>query len=371
MDFWTSVKRVTMSPRDACSVVDQEELRKMSLESVVQVMFGSCTAPVIPSSSGQENPSPSAVTPATVVTTTMPELTPKKSRSYNTKSLDFGVDPDALYRSLFSDNHLKAEEAVAHLREQLEQQQRKAAAGKSRVPGVFHVSTPPRKAAAETSRTTNQLEMEETQTTADSPASSGNCPLLDSSFDDGISMITQHTLDLIVEDLQEQQLRRVHSDLTQDPIEEVEESWKQTVQPDRFSSSPFRTTRSSNRSHCTAHTKRSNGTKGTKSTQSSNTTDFADVWQKEEQKYWDGVVKEEEEVRTPSAIAEDTVHSGRQQRYPRTPTVSRQARLLSSNRSSAEVRMKQMKNGFPQILLIFFVLDLTYLPILFPAFEIV
>jgi hypothetical protein len=312
MDLWTSVKRVTMSPRESCSVVDQEELRKMSLESVVKVMFGSCTSAANP---GMDDPQ-----------TSVPELSPRKSRSYS-KSPDMGMDldPDSLYRSLFSDNHLRAEEAVAHLREQLDQQ-RKAAAHKSAsgkgVPGVFHVSTPTRKAAAERAPPAAEL-------LEDSAAD------LSKSFEDGISVITQYTLDLIIADREGPELHRVHSDLTQDPIEEVEESWKQTIRPSRFSSSPLRMGRSSNRSHCTAHTKRSQETKGTKSTQSSNTHEFADVWQREEQKYWNEVVKEEDggfeaEERTVSALHH-------QKKFFRARELTRKARFLSSNRSSADV----------------------------------
>ena len=309
MDLWTSMKRVTMSPREGCSVVDQEELRKMSLESVVKVMFGSCTAPA--NNPGMEDPP-----------TFVPELSPRKSRSY-TKSPDMGLDPDSLYRSLFSDNHLRAEEAVAHLREQLDQQRKaaaKSASGKG-VPGIFHVSTPTRKAAEEVAPPKAEL----LEDSAD----------LSASFEDGISLITQYTLDLIDADREGPELHRVHSDLTQDPIEEVEESWKQTIQPNRFSSSPLRTARSSSRSYCTAHTKRSQETKGTKSTQSSNTHEFADVWQREEQKYWDEVVKEEDVGGTDEEAVVTGLH--RQKKFFRARELTRKSRFLGSSRSSADV----------------------------------
>jgi len=307
MDLWTSVKRVTMSPREGCSVVDQEELRKMSLESVVKVMFGSCTSPANP---GMEDPQ-----------TSVPELSPRKSRSFP-KSPDMGMDPDSLYRSLFSDNHLRAEEAVAHLREQLDQQRKaaaKSASGKG-VPGIFHVSTPTRKAAEELAPKAELLE-----DSAD----------LSASFEDGISLITQYTLDLIVADSEGPELHRVHSDLTQDPIEEVEESWKQTIQPSRFSSSPLRMARSSNRSYCTAHTKRSQETKGTKSTESSNTHEFADVWQREEQKYWDEVVKEEDVEGTDAEVVVTGLH--RQKKFFRARELTRKSRFLGGSRSSTDV----------------------------------
>jgi hypothetical protein len=253
-------------------------------------------------------------------TPTLNKVSPRKSRSY-TKSPDPAVDPDSLYRSLFSDNHLRAEEAVAHLREQLDQQRKAAKAATKGVPGVFLVSTPPRRAG-------------EPPPTSDATDTSA---LQSTSFDDGISIITQCTLDLIAMDHDEVDIHRVHSDVTQDPMdgEGVEESWKETVNPRLDSCSPLRMGRSSSRSHCTVHTKRSQGTKGTKSTESTQTNEFANVWQREEQKYWEEMVKEEDG----GFAVDDSVLSGRQKKFFRARELSRKARLLSSNRSSAEVSL--------------------------------
>jgi hypothetical protein len=138
-------------------------------------------------------------------------------------------------------------------------------------------------------------------------------------------------------DHDEVDIHRVHSDVTQDPMdgEGVEESWKETVNPRLDSCSPLRMGRSSSRSHCTVHTKRSQGTKGTKSTESTQTNEFANVWQREEQKYWEEMVKEEDG----GFAVDDSVLSGRQKKFFRARELSRKARLLSSNRSSAEVSL--------------------------------
>lgn len=301
-DLWSSMKRASLAPREGCSA-DQEEMHKMSLESVVTVVFGACTSGVNP---GVDEPP-----------TTMRDMSPQKTRS-NPNSLGSKADPDRLYRSLFADDYLRAEEAVAHLREQLDQQRKEARnVGPKEVPRMFPVSSPPRKKT-------------ELPTTIE-PTNSG--AMRDASFDDGISIITQNTLDLVAKEYEGDDILRVFSDVTQDPIEELEESWKQTVDPGFVPSSPHHLVRSSNRSHCTSHTKRSHGTKGTKSTQSTLTHEFANVWQREEQKYWDDVVKEEEK----GFSALEAIVSTRQKKITRAREASRKARMLSSNRSSAEV----------------------------------
>jgi hypothetical protein len=97
-------------------------------------------------------------------------------------------------------------------------------------------------------------------------------------------------------------LDRVHSDVTQDPVEALEESWKNTVDPNRGSSphrmsSPLRFQRTG-RSHGTLNTKQ---TIGTKSTMSSQINEFASVFGKDEQQYWQDVVQEQDESQDPTA----------------------------------------------------------------------
>jgi hypothetical protein len=97
-------------------------------------------------------------------------------------------------------------------------------------------------------------------------------------------------------------LDRVHSDVTQDPVEALEESWKNTVDPKRGlsphrMSTPLRFQRTG-RSHGTLNTKQ---TIGTKSTMSSQTNEFASVFRKDEQQYWQDVVQEQDESQDPAA----------------------------------------------------------------------
>jgi hypothetical protein len=201
---------------------------------------------------------------------------------------------------LFSDGHLRAEEAVCHLREQMEQRNTGERSPKSpsplkgkevSVPGMFPASFP--------SAQTRQIDIP--NMSQDPPLS---VPYSKKSFDDGISIITQYTLDEEAKMYQEENdlLLTVHSDITQDPIEEVEESWKHTVDPNRGDShslrrqqkgmSPLALTRQG-RSHGTMNTKQSRGTMGTKSTMSTQTNEMASLWKKEEQKYWHDLVEQD------------------------------------------------------------------------------
>jgi hypothetical protein len=97
-------------------------------------------------------------------------------------------------------------------------------------------------------------------------------------------------------------LDRVHLDVTQNTVEALEESWKNTVDPNRGSSpnqmsSPLQFQRTG-RSHGTFNTKQ---TIGTKSTMSSQTNKFASVFRKDKQQYWQDVVQEQDESQDPAA----------------------------------------------------------------------
>lgn len=259
-----------------------EDMNKMSLESVIRVMFGSCTV-------GRADEAERSVGPQRDGTPSTGEPTsPSRTRG------------DALYRQLFSDNHLAAEEAVHHLRQQLEQRKppspSRAFRGRE-VPGLFPASTPKQNLQIQVPNLHNELP------TSVDPTSS-NQPLHTLSFDDGISVITQLTLEELAHVVEGDEIHRVHSDVTQDPVEVVEESWKETVQPTyaqtpspgrrRNKMSPFSHGRSG-QSQGTLHTKRSHGNKSmaTKSTLSTQTNEFANMLQREEQKYWENMVKQE------------------------------------------------------------------------------
>jgi hypothetical protein len=165
------------------------------------------------------------------------------------------------------------------------------------VPGLFPASSPPKQ----------QKEVMVPNLVADLPASipadkgTGDKLSENISFDDGISVLSQHTLEELAKVYEGHNgfLERVHSDITQDPIEETDESWKHTFDPNRgvdqaIGMSPLRLTRQG-RSHGTMNTKQSRGARSmaTKSTMSTQTNDFASAWRKDEQMYWEDVVKED------------------------------------------------------------------------------
>lgn len=143
----------------------------------------------------------------------------------------------------------------------------------------------------------------------------------DVSFDDGISCISAHTLDEMARHHDAMDLDRVHSDVTQDPAENMlhggVENWQQQHQQssngNRFPlrhPSPHRSNKNRVSPFKFGRSGPSYGTYTTKNTKASHashsTTDFASVWRKNEENYWQDVVREEE---TPSAEK-----SSRQQR---------------------------------------------------------
>jgi hypothetical protein len=163
------------------------------------------------------------------------------------------------------------------------------------VPGLFPASSPP--------KPKQQKEILVPDLPASIPADKGISDKLSESisFDDGISALSQHTLEELakVYEGHNEFLERVHSDITQDPIEEFDESWKHTFDPNRGVNqvpgmSPLRLTRQG-RSHGTMNTKQSRGARSmaTKSTMSTQTNEFASAWRKDEQMYWEDVVKED------------------------------------------------------------------------------
>ena len=201
---------------------------------------------------------------------------------------------------LFSDNQLRAEEAVSHLRQQLEGMRDSKSpprrgvnhSGKE-VPCLFPASSPKHK-----------RDISVPNVVAD-PPSRRTAVNDDVSFDDGVSAISQETLEEMAKLYLGSNgfLERVHSDVTQQPVDAPEESWKHTVNPNRRASptrqgrtgmSPLRLTRQG-RSQGTINTKQSRHTTGTKSTMSTQTHEFATAWRKDEEQYWQDMVKEDED----------------------------------------------------------------------------
>jgi hypothetical protein len=297
--IWSSMKHleqtIKASPDKANN--DDQEGAQVSLESVIRIMFGSCTAGMTATEEHDTNGAGShsgRIGSRKMSQSTCEPASPTQSE-------------DNLYKNLFEDEHMKAEDAVCHLREQMEQQRalrsppRNIAAHKSNyAPKLFPASSPKEKKKA------NQPPVKEFSASAPGKTqAAGN----EGSFDDEISALSQHTLEELAAIHQGYNgfLDRVHSDVTQDPVEALEESWKNTVDPNRGSSphrmsSPLqfqRTGRShGGRSHGTLNTKQ---TIGTKSTMSSQTNEFASFFRKDEQQYWQDVVQEQDESQDPAA----------------------------------------------------------------------
>lgn len=328
-DLWSTVMSLDasiMRSKDASSN-DNEESKRMSLESVIRIVFGSCTSGLDRTS--EETPVPVHPAKQEVVSPDQNNVeTPQRPQLKK-------IDPDTLYRDIFSDDHMRAEEAVSHLRQQLEQQRKVEKPTvrpytSNHFPTVFPASSPQRQIAVPS-------QGKEFPTTIHKKE---EMSIQELSFDDGISIITQLTLDEVAKEGDATGLSRVYSDITQDPIEKAEESWKQTVKPrndarPKTVKSPIRTLQS-NRSQCTTQTKRSFGAKshGTKSTMSTQTNEFAGVWQREEQKYWEDLVREQEGFEVDSSGVH--IISDRQKKLFRAREITRKSRQLCSDRSKDE-----------------------------------
>lgn len=310
-EIWASVMANGSQEARNNKKLDQEDMNKMSLESVIRVMFGSCTV----GRGGEPDRS----------------ISPQEDDGPGTPNSPARSRGDTLYRQLFSDNHLMAEEAVHHLRQQLEQRKTSSPSRQFRgreVPGLFPASTPKHNLQIQIPNLPKEL-----PNTVD--PLSPNQPLHAMSFDDGISVITQLTLEELTNLVDGYDMDRIHSDITQDPIEEVEESWKQTINPFMAStpspgrrkskSSPLSIIRSG-QSQATMQTKRSVGNKSlaTKSTLSTQTNEFANMLQREEQKYWEEVVKEEN-----GTTGTTTSHISRQKKITKARELSRRMRRVS------------------------------------------
>lgn len=223
-------------------------------ESVLRVMFGSCT-----SGSPTMNQDFDVVSPSS-----------SRERSQSTCEPS---DPDTLYPKNFSEK--QALSAVEHLQEMRMTSPVQRTSSSSKVPGLFPASSPAQKAL---------------------PAQ--GAPMLDNvtpkgtSFDDGISAISAHTLDEMALAYEAMDgFSRIRSDLTHDPKLRGEESWKQTVtsrggivrEPGMSPLRLRRAGRSTNSRYSAV----------TRSTASSQTQDFASVFRRDEAQYWNDIVKDQ------------------------------------------------------------------------------
>lgn len=274
-EIWSSIRSFddVARKRDGESTQPTESANVMSLErieSVFKVMFGSCTTGGVPQASPEEDPTDSTK--------------PFERRSRSVRSRDF-VSGEHVYAQLFIDDQkVRATRAVDGLRERAASSPRARSASRLREP------LPTRRSLPAALPTTKAVDISS-----------------DFSFDDGISAISAHTLD---------EMARIHDHKTTVYS-------KNTITPNRTSQVETITYHGSNRRNPGASignrptsTKvtstplkftrgRSSGTlgsKGTKSTKSSHDSEFASVWKKEERKYWDDVVQQQDKSKKTNAL---------------------------------------------------------------------
>lgn len=223
-------------------------------ESVLRVMFGACTT-------GSRD----------VVETEFDLMTPSHFKKNSRNSCD-GNNPEMLYPRDVS-------QAVEHLQEKQSASRRPSSSSK-KIPGLFPMSSP--------SKTTATPKIQ----SSDGPVFENVIPE-NATFDDGISAISAHTLEEMALAYSAMDgISRIRSDLTQDPNLKVEESWKQTVVRNGGSLNPL----------CLSREGRSTNTRyssQTRSTTSTQTEEFVSVFRRNEQDYWNEIVKEEDFRREP------------------------------------------------------------------------
>jgi len=222
-------------------------------ESVLRIMFGACTT------GSRDSVEPD-----------FDLMTPSHFKNYSNS--DDRKSPEMLYPKDVS-------QAVEHLHEK-QSSCRRSSSSSSKIPGLFPMSSP--------SKTTTTPKIQST----DGPVFENVIPE-NATFDDGISAISAHTLEEMALAYSAMDgISRIRSDLTQDPDLKVEESWKQTVVRNGGSLN----TLCLNREGRSTNTRYSSHTKSTTSTQSE---EFVSVFRRNEQDYWNEIVKEDDIKRAP------------------------------------------------------------------------
>jgi hypothetical protein len=306
------MKKPIISPE---STAEEPLGEQTSLESVIRVIFGACTGADIPQAErtykrdvGSETSSRSR----------------EKSKSTCEPTSPNPSQEDAMYAQLCRDEQFRAEEAVSHLREQMEQRKEERSPHRQSPPHskptkslhkFFPASSPssPKKEREITVPTLVRDSPPPPKTrTNKKPHAPQNM-----SFDDGISAISAHTLDDMARmyEVDANLLNRVHSDLTQDYVDTGVENWHGTAYRNggmpssrhgAVKMSPVRLARAG-RSQGSIITKHSRGTRSfaTKSTLSTQTNEFISVFRKNEQNYWQDVADEQDD---PAFSARDVMN---------------------------------------------------------------
>ena len=297
------MKKPVVSPE---SPADEPSGEQTSLESVIRVMFGACTGGDIPDArktSKRDVGSETSSRSREKSKTTCDPVSPNPSQE------------DAMYSQLCKDEQFRAEEAVSHLREQMELRKEERSPQRQSPPHskatksvhkFFPASSPgsPKK----------EREITVPNIVRDSPSppkkrtnKKPHAPQ-NLSFDDGISVISAQTLDEMARmyEVDATLLNRVHSDVTQDYVDTGVENWHGTAYRNADMPSPRHGAAKMSPLRL-ARNGRSGASRGTrsfatKSTLSTQTTEFISVFRKNEQNYWQDVADEQDD---PASTAKD------------------------------------------------------------------
>jgi hypothetical protein len=314
--FWSSIRSLSLEENMKKPVVSPESPAEepsggdTSLESVMRLMFGACAG---------ASPDVQKTSKRDVESSETSSGSREKSKSTCEPISPNPSQEDAMYTQLFKDEQFRAEEAVSHLREQMEMRK------EERSPQTQRQSPPHSKAtktlqhkffpASSPGSPKKEREITVPNLVSDSPSPprkhTNKQPhvLQNMSFDDGISAISADTLDEMARmyEVDETLLNRVYSDVTQDHVDTTSsvENWHGTAYRNNgmpsprhgaVRMSPLRLARTG-RSQGTINTKHSRGTRSfaTKSTLSTETTEFASVFRKNEENYWQDVADEQDD----------------------------------------------------------------------------
>lgn len=271
---WTSLKSMTMdsSEGDGKGVGLQQRLRKVmeidnkgepsAWDSVIKTMFGSCTTGLT------EETAPQSLTSKTFESADPISPTLEKEEYF--------------YSQFMTKDRTKAQQAISSVRSQ-DGKRVSPPPRASSIPKPFPMSSP----ARNDQQPALQVSLAMLQEAA--PPPDGRAIDCVTSFDDGISAISAHTLEEMVHE-EERRKGRTSSGIQQILSKESSLFSSSASSPGRIDEGndklgkPINLSRPNSR-----HSKRSGGTR---STRSSHTNDF-DSWRRNEAKYWNDVVQQE------------------------------------------------------------------------------
>jgi len=281
--MWTSLRSMTIDEDNEGSF---RLPRSASLENVagwetmVKTMFGSCTNGIPTTVTEELSPSNSSRT------TKSRSCDPSEPASPSREKEEF------FYAQFLSNDRMRAQQAVSVLRETVDKIAVASERPKSSLSKPFPVSSPIRKEMQVPPILVQEIVPRRSDLQGDISGAV--------SFDDGISAISAHTLEELARHHEEPHaFGHVQSDLTSEGFETV-----QSKESTLFSPS-FSPTHRSHGSPVDASRTRSGLSKksaGTRSTKSSS--EFENVWRRDEQRYWQDMVDKEQTMGRPTTPQE-------------------------------------------------------------------